>query len=63
LDRVTPIYPSLPGWQKVLGAVKRQQDLPKAVRSYLDFIEEFTGTRIGHLSVGSGREQTIEIRG
>ena len=63
LDRVTPIYQSLPGWRKVLGAVTRQQDLPKAVRSYLDFIEKFTGTRIGHLSVGSGREQTIAIQG
>jgi adenylosuccinate synthase len=61
LERVTPVYRALPGWQAKLGAIERLQDLPKPVRAYLDFIAEFTGARIGHLSVGSERQQTIAV--
>ncbi len=62
LDRVAPVYQALPGWRKTLGAIDRAEDLPKAVRSYLDFIEKFTGARIRFLGVGSERKQTIEIK-
>ncbi len=62
LDRVAPVYQALPGWQKELGAIERARDLPKAVRSYLDFIEKFTGAHIRYLGVGGERRQTIEIK-
>ncbi len=61
LDRVTPVYQALPGWQCSLGAIERAQDLPRAVRSYIDFIETFVGARIRYLGVGGERRQTIEI--
>ncbi len=61
LDKVTPVYCALPGWRQALGAVERMKDLPKQVRTYLDFIEEFTGARISHLSIGGERRQTIEV--
>ncbi|MCU0275295.1 MAG: adenylosuccinate synthase [Acidobacteria bacterium] len=60
LDLVTPVYRVLPGWQKTLGAMERMNDLPQPLRAYLDFIEEFTGAKISHLSVGGERRQTIE---
>jgi len=61
LGKVMPVYRVLPGWRQALGAVARMKDLPKPVRTYLDFIEEFTGARISHLSVGGERRQTIEV--
>jgi adenylosuccinate synthase len=63
LERVTPVYRVLPGWQTKLGAIERLQDLPPQVRSYLDFIAEFTGARIGHISIGTERQQTIAVEG
>ena len=63
LERVRPVYRALPGWRQPLGASRRLRDLPRPLRAYIDFIEEFVGTRVGHLSVGSEREQTIEIPG
>jgi adenylosuccinate synthase len=63
LERVAPVYQALPGWRQTLGAIERAEDLPKAVRSYLDFIENFTGARIRYLGVGGERKQTIEIKG
>ncbi len=61
LDRARPVYQVLRGWQKTLGDVNRLQDLPHPVRAYLDFIEEFTGVKVSHVSVGGERRQTIEI--
>ena len=60
LDRIRPVYRVLPGWRQALQRRERMEDLPKPLRAYLDFIEEFTGARIGHLSVGGERRQTIE---
>jgi adenylosuccinate synthase len=60
LNRVRPVYRSLPGWRQPLGSVERMADLPRALVSYIDFIEEYTGAKISQLSVGSERRQTIE---
>jgi adenylosuccinate synthase len=61
LSRVQPVYTTLPGWQKKLGAIERFQDLPAPARAYLRFIEEFVGVAASHVSVGGERRQTIEI--
>ena len=61
LSRVRPVYQALPGWRKNLGAIRRLGDLPRQVRSYLSFIEDFTGVGVSHVSLGGEREQTIEI--
>jgi adenylosuccinate synthase len=37
--------------------------LPKAAREYLAFVEKETGARIGMVSTGPGREQTILVDG
>jgi adenylosuccinate synthase len=60
LSRVRPVYQSLPGWRTPLGALERVQGLPAALLAYVGFIEEYTGARVSHLSVGGERRQTIE---
>ncbi len=61
LSLVRPVYQALPGWKTDLGAIRRLRDLPSRVRSYLRFIEEFTGVKVGYVSLGGEREQTIKI--
>ena len=61
LERVRPVYRALPGWRQPLGAIRRLGELPRPVRSYLEFIEKFTGVGVSHLSLGGEREQTIEV--
>jgi adenylosuccinate synthase len=61
LDRAKPVYQVLRGWQKKLGDVNRLQDLPRPLRAYLEFIEEFTGVKVSHISVGGERRQTLEV--
>jgi adenylosuccinate synthase len=62
LAGVQPVYRSFPGWRTKLGGLRRLAELPAPARAYLDFIAEYAGARIGHLSVGTEREQTIEIQ-
>jgi adenylosuccinate synthase len=35
--------------------------LPKAAREYLNFVEKESGARIGMVSTGPGREETIFV--
>ena len=62
LNKVAPIYETLPGWSEDLTQVRNPQDIPKNLKNYLKFIENFTGTRINLVSTGAGREAVIDIQ-
>ncbi|MCF8053463.1 MAG: adenylosuccinate synthase [Desulfobacterales bacterium] len=61
LAECTPVYENLPGWDEDISAVRRYEDLPENTKNYLRRIEELTETKIGIISVGPGREQTIVL--
>ncbi|UCG76446.1 MAG: adenylosuccinate synthase [Gemmatimonadota bacterium] len=61
LERVTPVYETLPGWGTSTAACRRLEDLPEAARRYLRRIEEVAATPIRYVSVGSARDQTIRV--
>jgi len=62
LERVQPIYESLPGWQEDISGSTRLEDLPTNARRYLSFITDRTGISISMVSTGPKRGQTI-VRG
>lgn len=59
LERVEPVYETLPGWTEDISEVQSGDELPEAARNYLKFITERTGVRISMISTGPKREQTI----
>jgi adenylosuccinate synthase len=59
LQRVKPIYETLPGWQKDVTGMRRLQDLPAGARRYLDRVSQLVGRPIEMVSVGPDRDQTI----
>jgi adenylosuccinate synthase len=61
LGRCKPIYESLPGWSEELTEVRKLTDLPAAARRYIDRISELVDLRVGVVSVGPDREQTILV--
>src|SRR6266516_1581162 len=61
LARVEPLYESLPGWQKSLSQVRRLADLPPAARAYLDRLQDLAHAPIQYVSVGTHRDQIIEV--
>ena len=62
LGRVEPIYEVREGWQKSTGAARKLADLPPAARAYLDRLETLSGVPVQYVSVGTRRDQIIEIR-
>ncbi|MCE2883171.1 MAG: adenylosuccinate synthase [Planctomycetaceae bacterium] len=56
----TPVYETLPGWQRELGTCTDRDDLPVEARRYLGFVEEFVGIPVELVSVGPERTQTFE---
>ena len=61
IDNVKPIYKEFPGWKKDMTKCKSQDEFPQAFRDYVAFLEDYLETRIGIISVGPDREQTIVL--
>jgi adenylosuccinate synthase len=62
LERVKPVYESLPGWSGDLTSCRSVSDLPEAARAFLRHVEGFTGTPVSMVSIGANREETIFAR-
>jgi len=58
-DDVKPIYVELPGWNTDLTHIKNQNEFPKELNNYINFIEEEMRIPVSIASVGPNREQTI----
>ncbi len=62
LDRVTPVYETMPGWDEPVSGCRRVEDLPENARAYITRIEEEIECPVWLVSVGPDREQTIVVR-
>ncbi len=60
-DKIECVYHKMPGWRRSTQEITRMEKLPKAAREYLSFLEKESGARIGMVSTGPGREQTIFV--
>ena len=61
IDNVKPIYKEFRGWRKDMTKCKSQDEFPQEFRDYVAFLEDYLNTRIGIISVGPDREQTIVL--
>jgi adenylosuccinate synthase len=59
LTKAKPVLKCFKGWKKPLGAVSRYEDLPDEAKAYIAFIEEYCQTKVGVVSVGFERNQTM----
>jgi len=62
LERVRPVYQTLDGWCTSTAGARSLAQLPRLARAYLDRLEELAGPPIRYVSVGSRRDQIIEVR-
>ncbi|MDH3296870.1 MAG: adenylosuccinate synthase [Gemmatimonadota bacterium] len=61
LDRVVPVYETLPGWKRSTTDCRTMETLPEKARAYLRRVESVSGVPIRYVSVGSGRSQIITV--
>jgi len=61
LAEVEPVYETFEGWQTDISGIRKYEDLPEKARIYLERMSEVTGIKLGIVSVGPNRDQTIII--
>ena len=59
LERIRPVYTTLKGWRASTEGITEFDKLPQAARDYLRFQERESGAKIGMVSTGPDREQTM----
>jgi adenylosuccinate synthase len=62
LESSEPVYEELDGWKKEGKGTKKISELPVQAQRYLKRIEELTNVKIAMVSVGSERNETIELK-
>lgn len=59
LEKCEPVYEVLDGWTEDITDVKSLDELPQNAKKYVKRIEELIECKIGIISIGPKREQTI----
>ena len=59
LEKVEPVYETVPGWSTDISAVRHFAELPAAAQDYLGFIADFIGVDVTMISIGPKRQQII----
>ena len=60
-EKIEPIYTRLPGWHCETYGIDQYDRLPTKAKSYLEFVEKETGAKVGIVSTGPDREQTVFV--
>jgi adenylosuccinate synthase len=61
LESIKPVYTNLKGWKQSTENITEFEQLPKLARDYLRFLEKESGARIGMVSTGPERDQTMML--
>ena len=59
IENCRPVYETLPGWAEDITGARSWEELPRAARAYVDFLERQVNVPISIVSVGPDRTQTI----
>ena len=59
LNKAKPVLQKFKGWKQSIKELSKYSKLPKEAKEYVDFIEDYTGTKVGIVSVGPDRNQTF----
>jgi adenylosuccinate synthase len=59
LEKIKPVYTRLKGWKTSTEGITDFDKLPQAAKEYLHFQERESGAKIGMVSTGPDRDQTV----
>jgi adenylosuccinate synthase len=62
-ESIEPVYTTLKGWHASTEGITEFDKLPKLAQDYLNFIEKESGAKIGMVSTGPDRDQTMTLPG
>ncbi|MGB6034655.1 MAG: adenylosuccinate synthase [Cryomorphaceae bacterium] len=58
-EKIEPVYDTVPGWKTDLTQLNSEDDFPKELSDYIDYLEKALDTPITVVSVGLDRNQSI----
>ena len=61
LEQIKPRYTAMKGWRERTEGIQEFDKLPTAAQEYLRFQERESGAKIGMVSTGPDREQTMTL--
>jgi adenylosuccinate synthase len=59
LDKVEPVYETVPGWNEDISKAKSFEELPINAQKYVRMIEDAAGVPVKWIGVGPARDETI----
>ena len=59
IDDVEPVYKEFKGWKTDMTKFTSEDQFPQEFKDYIAFVEEFLETKIGIITMGQDRAQTI----
>lgn len=62
LEKIVPIYETIPGWKASTSHIENYHDLPENAKKYLTRIEQLCGAPISMISLGPQRDKTILLK-
>jgi len=60
-EKLECVYETIPGWKTSTLGIRRFAELPAKAQTYMKYLEEKTGARVGMISTGPDRDQTIVV--
>ena len=60
-EKIEPVYTKMPGWQTNTFGIDSYDRLPEKAKRYLEFVEKESGAKVGIVSTGPDREQTMFV--
>ncbi len=57
--RCVPVYQDVKGWSEDITGAGSYEELPEAVKDYVDILEKMLKVKVSIVSLGPGREQTV----
>jgi adenylosuccinate synthase len=60
-ESIEPVYTTLKGWMCPTEGITEYDKLPQLAKDYMSFLERESGAKIGMISTGPDRVQTINL--
>ncbi len=60
--KIEPQYKSFKGWQTDVTNINAFDNMPQAMKTYIDYLNEFLKVPVKYISNGPGREQIVAVK-
>ncbi len=59
--QIKPVLKQFAGWNQDTTQLKKAAELPSTMTKYVEFINQFVGAEVSHISIGPGRDQIVTL--